>query len=86
MNISKIKALDNKVNREAEKFLKALYKKYNKQMNDLISEVVPKGEVLTNGNGISILETKERSGKAWGIINRKFRPRLYCFITIQQRV
>lgn len=73
MNTRKIMALHNKVEKEAQKAIDAIYKSYNKEMNDLIASEIPKGETLLSGNGQNILCDKDgnelRSGCAWATSN-----------------
>ena len=71
MNITKIKILEKKVKKEADKAVKAIYAKYSKEMNILIANQIPKGHILHNLNGQSIITDKSnnkvKSGKAWGL-------------------
>ena len=70
MNLTAIKNLEKKALKEAEKAVKAIYKKYDKQMSALIAKQIPKGKKLISGNGIVLMEDENgetiRNGKAWG--------------------
>lgn len=70
MNLTKIKALNKKVEREAQKAIEAIYKKYNKEMISLIANEVPKGSALYSWNGVTTIIDNEGNesnrSRAWG--------------------
>jgi hypothetical protein len=71
MNLKTIKAIERKAEKEAEKAVKRIYAKYNKELHTALANMIPKGETLISGNGICIHEDKngndKASGKAWGL-------------------
>lgn len=73
MNIRKVFALKNKAEKEAQKAIDAIYRKYNSEINSLIAEAIGRGHVLESINGMARLidsnGNKVDSGKAWGIIS-----------------
>lgn len=70
MNTRKIFALQRKAEKEAQKAVDKIYKKYSKEMEKLITEQIPKGHTLTMGNGMCWLDDNDgnavTSGKGWG--------------------
>lgn len=71
MNLKHIKALDKKVKNEAKKAVNAIYKKYDKQMNELIAQAIDKDKTCHMFNGMAILvdnktDKEITSGRAWG--------------------
>jgi hypothetical protein len=70
MRLSKINALNKKVEREVEKAIESIYKKYNQAMLDAIANEVPKGKKLLSQNGMAMIIDKEGNevhGRAWGL-------------------
>jgi hypothetical protein len=65
MNLSKIKAFERKVFNEAKKAVRSVYAKHNKEFIKLISEQIPKGEVLKSANGCCKINDNKK-GRAWG--------------------
>ena len=69
MELDKIKELEAKVILEAENAIKAIYDKYDSEMVKLISEQLPKGYTLVNGNGMCIVYDEKgnevETGSAW---------------------
>ena len=51
MNLRKIKALQKKAAKEAQKAVDDVFKKYNKEMKSLIKDQLPKGTTLHSING-----------------------------------
>lgn len=64
MNLRKIKSIDNKAKREAQRAVNAIYNKYNPSLIKAIKEQVKNGCVLVSGNGLCT--DSKREGKAWG--------------------
>lgn len=87
MNLKTIKAIERKAAKEAEKSLKLIYAKYNKEINKALANQIPKGQTLINGNGISLLVDEKgneiKIGKAWGISEDE---KLYYIATLQYSI
>ena len=70
MNTRKIFALNSKVEKEAQKAVDKIYKKYSKELNKLIANQIPVGYKIIMGNGICTIYDSENnkidSGKGWG--------------------
>ena len=70
MNTRKIFALNRKAEKEAQKAVDKIYKKYSKEINELIAKEIPKDNKILMYNGLCIITDKEynklNSGKGWG--------------------
>lgn len=70
MNTRKIFALSNKAEKEAQKAVDKIYKKYSKVLNTLIANEIPVGHKIMMYNGLCVVYDKDdnrvTSGKGWG--------------------
>lgn len=71
MKLSKIKKLEKKAIKEAQKAIDEVFEKYSKLIENEIVKEIPKGFSLVSINGMSTLYDKDgneyKSGKSWGI-------------------